>query len=341
MKKIKFALFKNLILSSVLLVTIILLTFSWFTQNSEARADGIYIQCTTPPGVEIAVVEPGKEPKETDYQTGTFTLDKDTFPILDSEDFNMIDLTSDGKYFCRPAIGQMGSYAAPDVETDEWGKAEPNRDYLSFDLYVRSESQQTISLASGSKLTTNDDGKLTNGGSNKSADYNFSRDAVVGASRFSIVDTDDQVKLLWIPRPEIMLDCISDSTSGDYGTPTGVSINTGRKADFKGRYNDVQYTWNLKPSTNNGYYTHDKEFAILDEAGKYVVPSKVVDTSQVPTLGDNKNIMTLDEAPNDDGYYVNHVNCNLWIDGEDAEARLALVSGNFSINLQLTSDQQS
>lgn len=34
-------------------------------------------------------------------------------------------------------------------------------------------------------------------------------------------------------------------------------------------------------------------------------------------------------------YYINHVRCNIWIEGEDAEARLAMVGGKFTANLRL------
>jgi hypothetical protein len=32
------------------------------------------------------------------------------------------------------------------------------------------------------------------------------------------------------------------------------------------------------------------------------------------------------------------VTCNMWIEGEDAEARLALVNGKFNVNLVLTKE---
>ena len=57
-------------------------------------------------------------------------------------------------------------------------------------------------------------------------------------------------------------------------------------------------------------------------------------------LGVKKKIMTL-EKPTQDGQYIGMVTCNMWVDGQDAEARLALVNGKFNANLVLTkSDAQ-
>ncbi|MDO5124478.1 MAG: hypothetical protein Q4D44_07445, partial [Eubacteriales bacterium] len=38
----------------------------------------------------------------------------------------------------------------------------------------------------------------------------------------------------------------------------------------------------------------------------------------------------------DDKYYTKCVRCNMWVDGEDTEDRLALVKGKFQIYLDLT-----
>lgn len=37
-----------------------------------------------------------------------------------------------------------------------------------------------------------------------------------------------------------------------------------------------------------------------------------------------------------DSKYTGMVTCNMWVDGEDAEARLALVNGKFKANLVLS-----
>ena len=46
--------------------------------------------------------------------------------------------------------------------------------------------------------------------------------------------------------------------------------------------------------------------------------------------------MTLSRQSPDDEYSTGMVTCNMWVDGEDAEARLALVNGKFKANLVLS-----
>ena len=56
-------------------------------------------------------------------------------------------------------------------------------------------------------------------------------------------------------------------------------------------------------------------------------------------LGTKKEIMTLSRQSSDDEYSTGMVTCNMWIDGEDAEARLALVNGKFNVLLVLTKNE--
>ena len=60
-------------------------------------------------------------------------------------------------------------------------------------------------------------------------------------------------------------------------------------------------------------------------------------------LGKNQNIAQLNKSSDTvtDPYYGDYgamVTCNMWIEGEDAEARLALVNGKFNVNLVLTKE---
>lgn len=60
-------------------------------------------------------------------------------------------------------------------------------------------------------------------------------------------------------------------------------------------------------------------------------------------LGKNKSIAELKKSSDADtdpyyGDYGAMVTCNMWIEGEDAEARLALVNGKFKVNLVLTKE---
>lgn len=112
---------------------------------------------------------------------------------------------------------QSGGQAHVDTKA-EWSEPTANEHYLSFDLYIRSKSQYNISI--GKKSTIKPDApQLTSqdgtGIKNQSKYGNFSRDSVVGAVRFSVVDyksAPPSKKLLWLPAPNILLEQTTDST---------------------------------------------------------------------------------------------------------------------------------
>lgn len=293
---------------------------AWFTDKSSADADGINVECQAPDGIEIAVVKHNDPaPKDTEYTTGNIKLDKTNYPFL--EKLQLTEITGDGTYFKKPALFQTGGKAEVD-KNPEWSDADPNLHYLSFDLYIRSKSQYTISIGKKStikpvapQLTTSDGTGIIN----QSKYGNFSRDSVVGAVRFSVVDYDSQPnpskKLLWLPAPNILL----EQTGDDYT----LSDN---------KENGDSYS--------HVYYNQQKEkkkVSSTDGDNAFVVNNKgFVDGKFTYELGENKEIAKLTKSSDTDQYYGAMVTCNMWIEGEDPEARLALVNGNFKVNLVLT-----
>lgn len=293
---------------------------AWFTDKSSADADGINVECQAPDGIEIAVVKHNDPaPKDTEYTTGNIKLDKTNYPFL--EKLQLTEITGDGTYFSKPALIQTSGKAEVD-KNPEWSDADPNLHYLSFDLYIRSKSQYTISIGKKStikpvapQLTTSDGTGIIN----QSKYGNFSRDSVVGAVRFSVVDYDSQPnpskKLLWLPAPNILL----EQTGDDYT----LSDN---------KENGDSYS--------HVYYNQQKEkkkVSSTDGDNAFVVNNKgFVDGKFTYELGENKEIAKLTKSSDTDQYYGAMVTCNMWIEGEDPEARLALVNGNFKVNLVLT-----
>ncbi len=162
---------------------------AWFTDKSSAEADGINVECQAPDGIKIAVVKHNDPaPKDTEYTVGNIKLDKTNCKFL--ENLQLTEITSDGTDFYKPALIQTGGQAQVDTKAD-WSPAAANQHYLSFDLYIRSKSQYNIAI--GKKSTIKPDApQLTSqdgtGIKNKSKYGNFSRDSVVGAVRFSVVD---------------------------------------------------------------------------------------------------------------------------------------------------------
>lgn len=182
---------------------------AWFTDKRSAEANGIEVECQAPDGIEIAVVGHGAPaPANDKYTVGNITLNKTNCKFL--ENLQLTEITSDGTDFYKPALIQTGGQAQVDTKAD-WSPAAANQHYLSFDLYIRSKSQYNIAI--GKKSTIKPDApQLTSqdgtGIKNKSKYGNFSRDSVVGAVRFSVVDYKSATpskKLLWLPAPNILL----------------------------------------------------------------------------------------------------------------------------------------
>lgn len=291
---------------------------AWFTDNRSAEANGIEVECQAPDGIEIAVV--GHDaPAPTEYTTGNITLNKTNYPFL--EKLQLTEITGDGTFFRKPALIQSGGQAHVDTKA-EWSEPTANEHYLSFDLYIRSKSQYNISI--GKKSTIKPDApQLTSqdgtGIKNQSKYGNFSRDSVVGAVRFSVVDYKSATpskKLLWLPAPNILL----EQTTDEYT----LSDNKQDGESYSHVYydtNKAQHTVSSTDVDNAFVVNNNKGF----DGGKFTYE-----------LGKNQNIAQLKKSSENDQFYSAMVTCNMWIEGEDAEARLALVNGKFNVNLVLT-----
>lgn len=310
---------KNLIILVVLVFVSILAMWAWFTNKSSATADGIDVKCDVPDGIQIAVVAPGATPTEEDYVEGSIKISADKFSFM--EDLVLSEVTSDGKTFYKPALIQSNGFAYPDVN-EAWDKAVANENYLSFDLYIRSKTSYTVSLTTNSKFTTLHPDQLTGENAfNKSTEGNYSRDCIVGATRFSVVDYNDKkegdLKLLWIPRPDIYF----NGTGVDLDVPeTGESSYDG--LTYKHNYYEVTDTSKtpktIDSSSNLDYF----KTSVINSDDEYALPEKT-EILKLTKIGDDR-------------FYTKCVRCNMWVDGEDTEDRLALVKGKFQIYLDLT-----
>lgn len=318
---------KNLIILVVLVFVAILAMWAWFTDKSSATADDLSVSCKFPDGIEIAIVpHSDKEseqmvPGDSDYKEGTITLTGDTHKFI--KDLSLTEITSDGIDFVKPMLSQKDGVAEPDTSVD-WETATPNERYLSFDLYIRSKGTPTVYLNKGSKFSTVSDVLVGENAGNKSTDTNISRDAIVGATRFSIYEditnegvTTSTRRILWIPRPDLYFSSLGGASLAENVT--------------KDKYDGESY--------KHTYWTPQKV--------KTVMKDKNVTTSEAVTNSDGKTeyvlnkkteitSLTTPQSFESGKYYVSKVVCNMWIEGEDTEARLALVKGKFNIDLNLT-----
>ena len=321
---------KNLIV----LFTVALAAFygiqAWFTDKQSSDADGINIECQAPDGIEIAVVKhKDPAPKDDAAYKNTIELNSENYPFIG--DIKMTEVSSDGYNFYKPPLKQEKGVASPILDVADWDRADYSVHYLSFDLYVRSKSKFDIYLDSKSKISPNAKNLIGENADNKS-DFGesgdskgISRDCVTGAVRFSVANYDtNETKLFWIPAPNIFLNVNSDTTQYSVNTKmhSGESYShvyyekDGSKWVKKSVFADngsplgQVFVANSDGFTNNGDYTYE--------------------------LGSKKKIMSLEKDTTQDGIYTGMVTCNMWVDGEDAEARLALVNGKFKANLVLS-----
>lgn len=299
---------------------------AWFTDKRSAEANGIEVECQAPDGIEIAVVGHGAPaPANDKYTVGNITLNKTNCKFL--ENLQLTEITGDGTFFRKPALIQSGGQAHVDTKA-EWSEPTANEHYLSFDLYIRSKSQYSISIGKKSTIKPDAPQLTTQDGTgiiNQSKYGNFSRDSVVGAVRFSVVDyksAPPSKKLLWLPAPNILLEQTTDVYTLSDDKENGDS------------YSHVYYNTKKEKKTVSS----------TDVDSAFVVNNKgFVDGKFTYELGKNKIIAELKKSSDTDtdpyyGDYGAMVTCNMWIEGEDAEARLALVNGKFKVNLVLTKE---
>ena len=302
---------------------------AWFTDKSSADANGINVECQAPDGIQIAVVgHNDKAPVDSEYKVGKITLNKANCKFL--ENLQLTEITGDGTYFSKPALIQTGGQAQVDPNA-QWSEPTANEHYLSFDLYIRSKSQYNMSIGEKSTIKPDAPQLTTSDGTgikNKSKYGNFSRDAVVGAVRFSVVDyklDPPAKKLLWLPAPNILLEQTNDEYTLSDDKQSGVS------------YSHVYYDTHQAPHTVSNT-TDDAAFVVNNNENAFVGGKFTYE------LGTNRKIAQLKKSSDTetDPYYGDYgamVTCNMWIEGEDAEARLALVNGNFKVNLVLTKEE--
>ena len=301
---------KNLIVLAALAVAAVIGVMSWFTKSTTAKASNLSITTETPFCFDIAVVPPGSQaPSVTNDSLWSPSVDLNdaAYTFLDTSSY--CEITSDGiNYFCKPWLTQQGYVVAPD-SSKEWDNATANTDYLKFDLYFRSNSPTTMKLTSNTTVYPHEN--LTSG-------TNYKQDSVVGAVRMSVNDSSGANKLLWIPAPHVYFD-----------------------------YDQSSVFLNKEPGNAENTYVHTYVTRIADQenpgefVNQRVTSSNTIANNQKNyKLGQDVAVVQITDADKVNGtqYYVNHITVNLWIEGEDAEARLAMVDGQFDMRLYLAAD---
>lgn len=308
---------KNLIVMAVLIAIALTGVISWFTSKTEATADGINVTCKAPKGLKIAVVrhgDPAPDVNDDDqWSEGEITLTKDKYPFLKEQ--SIIEITSDGTDFYKPKLTQENGKAKPDTSSD-WDVADKDS-YLSIDVYMKTGEEHVVYLNSETEISPISTTLTGEQSGNKSDDGDFSKDCIVGAVRLSTVNsTDSKLKNLWIPAPQIHYD--SDKKEVTLGNTSGDT--------FKHKYWEVAKNSDDKTGKPQG--TEPVEYK----------KGVITNTNNNFKLGKNCVFANLTKnQPNDeDEYATGMTTVNIWVDGEDDEARFAMVGGKFKATIKLS-----
>ena len=302
---------KNLIVMAVLIIIALTGVISWFTKKTEATADGINVKCEAPKGLKIAVVQHGDPaPSDDEYTDEDITLTKEDYPFLKEQ--SIIEITSDGTDFYKPKLTQENGKAKPDTSS-EWDVADKDS-YLSIDVYMKTGDEHMVYLNSGTEISPNSTTLTGENSGNKSDDGNFSKDCIVGAVRLSTVNsTESTIKNLWIPAPQIHYD--SDNKEVTLGNTSGDT--------FKHMYWKVTKDSDGKTGKPQGTTPVEYDGVITNTKNDF-------------KLGKNYKFANLTKKKPTDKYATGMTTVNIWVDGEDDEARFAMVGGRFKATIKLS-----
>lgn len=313
---------KNLIVMIVLVVATVVGVHSWFSSSTSASASGISLSAKVSEGLEIQIVAPGAQISQNKWVANEVTLDAANYPFLST--LNLLPVTGDGKVFIQPPITQVSAVATVNNGNVTWDaskiKTKANTEYVSFDVYFRTRS-------AGKKVYLGDDtyyGPLDSTESFGNSLAGWSSNSVIGACRMSVLDSSNNQDLLWIPAPHLYYDGITlDTNVTDTSNTLGLNYVDA---------NNQKITLHSDGTYNHGYYISKNNRNTISY-GDQVKSNVTANTNMDFMLHKNVDMANLTDTSVQQGYYMNHVRVNLWIEGEDPESRATQVGGEFKVVL--------
>ena len=339
-------LIKAIVLLLSLIIMVFAMSLAWFSPpDKPVNATGLTVQSSGSTAFDMAV---GFETSANGYQytmtdySKNFSLseitglDGKTYDVL--HDFSPIDITGNGVTLVRPSMKNKNE----DInrQSSTFTTVTPNREYISFDLYFRSDKECKVFLDSGSFVKGAieiNGGTLTDTSERKAENGDFCKDAIVGAVRVSFVNYDDFIegedlssrqsepRLLWLPRPDIHLNTKDDN--GDDLSPW--TLSTGVQPEQI--YDKFETVSDRLPAFADTYTHHYFRYDHIPTEDRYVG----VDVDNYDTVTDPSRVAICDVDKEINGMYYGKVQVNVWIEGCDAEARRALSGGQFQIKFDL------
>lgn len=369
---------KNSILMLVILVTVFMAIWAWFASGTEATANGLSVGAKTPATLDIAMPDESGLPPAADSTEWKSEINFNNMSSIQrimendvtSDGLHFIIPAT------KMASGTR-SVVDDDSDKEEWVRATAGVDYVSIPIYVRSENKNVyVSSTSALEATlTDSSGATVNQSTEDLTKYNGSRNAIAGAVRVSVVDMtgslnvseaagvtnvainnnynpltfgSNLIKMVWIPRPDLYL----DTSASVWALKTNVTKTTTLAGTDTADDTYIHRYWQIhtadEKTLNEGKLV-DKTYYAGAKASPFIA------TDVTPTLGENVQIgngkkwMKSETDTNTEetiqpvtmngkSYYLYKFVINLWIEGEDAEARRALNEGEFSLRLNFCTD---
>lgn len=331
---------KNLIILVVLAVVAFVGASSWMTDATTADAKGISAKTQVVDGLEYYIMPPadkdqyedinkrlrdnaayneenknkeGFVEKNTSWHKGSLTFDFKDPEFKFMEDLFLCEVTGDGKTFTIPKLMQYGEIAYVDRDSD-FDEAVANENYMSFDIYFRSQNQHDVEMMSSSSIAPKGIIDSTEEGM---------KNAAIGAVRMSVLNGNNR-ELLWIPGPCVWYEALYNKGEGRLNTNLTGFANKGSVY-----YNGTELVYTTEATTDHAYYNNTSKTRTV------ISDNVTASTANNYKLGKDVVLVSLDNADKaNNGYYYGHVRINLWVEGEDSEARLKFVGGKFDMTLQ-------
>jgi len=249
-------------------------------------------------------------------------------------DLFMSEVTGDGTSFKIPKLLQFGQVAYIDT-SQAFEDAVANDNYMSFDLYFRSENSYSIALLHDSSIAPVNGESISGIHDYKGdADENLMKPGAIGAVRMSVLncEANNARELLWIPAPNVWYNGVTDHLyTGLTATGTG-NYNFSRKGSAFVENETLDLT--EEGTTSHAFYSSNNSNRTVWSDGTNNVKASTDGNYQLGSSAqDDIVVLTLQNKDEENGYYYGHIRVNLWIDGEDSEARLRLVNGKFNMSL--------
>lgn len=317
--KNKFIIGVNIFLIAVLMVVAV---YAWFSSKANNTVDSYDIEVQADNALELSFDNTNwsgnlnlKDLKNADKTTN----------VLDTMKF--VEVTGDGNSFNVPQLTQKANYAL--VNTNgQWTAATANKDYLSFDVYLRSKDPLDVYFGSESKAAPTSETFTGASSGNKSGYGDFSKDCIVGALRVAAFDNSNTKKFVWITNPEFHLNNAIASDTFSMTTNATASTNTDGSATFAEGSN---YYWNN--SFTHYYYASSSATSPTKMAAANVIAGSSNIPNSVTAVPAGTQTLLAQMTTKTGDYYTGHAKFNVWIEGCDTEARRALVNGTFSLKI--------